>query len=107
MSRELLACSTDFAVRKRCTWLWSVPKYESMRNVPPIMPVQNVYVSLRSNEKSNARRRPVEPAIRSASSGPIGMRTTSTIMMATSATMIRTICLTSAHATACTPPSIV
>ena len=33
---------TDLAVRYRCTWLWSHPKYESIRKSPPIMPDQNV-----------------------------------------------------------------
>ena len=42
ISSELRASSTDFAARYRCTWLWSVPKYDSIRNVPPITPDQNV-----------------------------------------------------------------
>ncbi len=28
--------------RYRCTWLWSHPKYDSMRKSPPISPLQMV-----------------------------------------------------------------
>jgi hypothetical protein len=42
MNRELRAWSMERAVRYRWTWLWSVPKYESMRNSPPMRPDQNV-----------------------------------------------------------------
>ena len=64
------------------------------------MPDQNVYRSLRSNEKSNTLSRPVAPAILSASSGFTGICTMITIMTATSTMTIRIICFTSAHATA-------
>ena len=72
-----------------------------------MMPVQNVYVSWRLNEKSNTRSRPVAPASRSAPSGLTGSRTSSTMTTATSAVTITAICFTSAQVTACTPPIIV
>ncbi len=72
-----------------------------------MMPDQNVYVSFRENEKSNTRRRPVAPARRNAVSGLTGRRTKSTTTTAMRAVMMTTICFTSAHATACTPPIIV
>ncbi len=70
-------------------------------------PDQNVYCSLTSKPKSKARSRPVAPAIRRASSGLTGIWKRSTTMIARSATTISTICFTSAHATACTPPNMV
>ncbi len=84
-----------------------MPKYDNMRNVPPINPDQNVYVFVRLNEKSNTRRRPVTPARCSASIGDTGICTSSAMTTATSAPMISTICLTSIQVTACTPPIIV
>jgi hypothetical protein len=70
-------------------------------------PDQTVYVFVRLNEKSNVRSRPAAPAMASASPGATGMRTISTITIATTAVTISTICFTSAHVTACTPPNTV
>ena len=42
ISNDVRPCETDFAVRKRCTWLWSQPKYDSAKNIPPIKPDQSV-----------------------------------------------------------------
>src|SRR5579862_3229587 len=78
-----------------------------MRNVPPINPDQNVYVRVRSGVKSKTWRRPTAPANRNASSAPTGIRTTRTTTTAINENVTSTICLTSAHATACTPPNIV
>ena len=78
-----------------------------MRNVPPRMPLQKVYVSVREKEKSNTLRRPVAPAMRKASSTGTGRRQISTATIANNAPTITTICFTSAQATASTPPSTV
>ena len=107
MSSELRASFTDRAVRYRCTWLWSVPKYDNIRNVPPMSPDQNVYVFFRLKVKSNTLSRPVAPARCNASLGDTGMRSSSTVTTAVIATTMSTICFTSAHVTACTPPIIV
>ena len=42
MNSDDRAWSSDRAVRYRCTWLWSHPKYDSIRNKPPMRPDQNV-----------------------------------------------------------------
>src|SRR5213075_198388 len=107
MSSELRASSTDFAAKYRCTWLWSVPKYDNIKNVPPITPDQNVYVFVRLNEKSNTRNRPVAPAMCNASLGDTGICTSNVTVTATIAVTISIICLTSTHVTAWTPPIIV
>ena len=107
MSSELRASSTERAVRYRCTWLWSVPKYESIRKVPPMSPDQTVYGSLSEKEKSKVRSRPAAPATASASSRGTGSRAISTTAIAITAVTITTICFTSAQVTACTPPTTV
>src|SRR5215475_8047548 len=40
INSDVRPSDTDFAARKRWTWLWSQPKYESIRNSPPINPDQ-------------------------------------------------------------------
>jgi hypothetical protein len=69
-----------------------------------MIPDQKVYVLVRLNEKSNGRMRPAAPAMCSAAPGDTGMRSRSTVTIATIATTISAICFTSAHVTACTPP---
>src|SRR4030095_1442675 len=44
--------STDFAVRYRCTWLWSHPKYDRKRNTLAERPDPIVYFCVRSKLKS-------------------------------------------------------
>jgi hypothetical protein len=72
-------------------------------------PDQNVYVLFGSKLKSIAVRRPVAPAMCSASPNDTfdGRPITSVATAAKTAVMITTICFTSVHVTACTPPSIV
>ena len=71
-------------------------------------PDQNVYVFVRLNEKSNTRRRPAAPAMCSASLGDTGILMSSVIDdRERSRRRSRTICFTSTHVTACTPPTIV
>ncbi len=72
-----------------------------------MMPDQNVYWFVRLNVKSNVCRLPAAPAIRSAPNGDTGSLMSSVITMARSAPTISTICFTSTHVTACTPPIIV
>src|SRR5947209_1532751 len=107
MSNDDRASGTDLADRYRWTWLWSVPKYDIIRNVPPIRPDQNVYVFDRLNEKSKTRSRPAPPARCKALLGDRGILMSSATTTASSAPTIRNICLTSTHVTACTPPTMV
>ena len=109
INRDVRPSLTDRAVRKRCTWLWSQPKYERKRNRAAMVPDQIVYFSVRSKLKSTVSSLPRDPAKWSPSptETPVGNCETMTISMTDSPKKMTIICFTSVHVTACTPPIIV
>ena len=71
----------DAPDRYRPTWDWSVPKYDSARNIPPSRPDQNVYRLRGSGEKSTALSLPELPARVSASANETSFGNRATRMM--------------------------
>src|SRR5688572_142040 len=108
MNSDRRASPSDRAVRYRCTWLWSAPKYEQNRNSAAIVPDQNVYWLVMSNEKSKLLRRPVAAATANPSPTltPSGRPSSAATMMANKPPTMRVIVLTSVQVTAWTPPNI-